>query len=286
VCRTDVLAAELRPHVGVRCDPAARRRTHDEVEGRPGIEPGIFWVAARCLTARPTTRGRSTESRTQQARCWRPSTAPAADLYDVSRTKSPERSNELKSVHGGIFFGGDEGLRTLNPLLARQVLSQLSYVPVGLCVRPPRGSYTATGARASLLTLAGRTGLEPVTFRLTTGCATNCASAPCVSGPQSVSEVVWYWFIVEVLGAGERSRTPNLRVTKPPLCQLSYTGVDLPARRVACRHSGGPPVPLDVPLHRGNAQQATISPCLANDHIAAAGFPVVVVVCVVVRFMA
>ena len=27
---------------------------------------------------------------------------------------------------------GDEGIRTLDPLLARQVLSQLSYTPVGI----------------------------------------------------------------------------------------------------------------------------------------------------------
>ena len=41
--------------------------------------------------------------------------------------------------------GGDEGSRTLDPLLARQVLSQLSYTPVSL---------------------VGRSGLEPPTSRL------------------------------------------------------------------------------------------------------------------------
>jgi hypothetical protein len=30
---------------------------------------------------------------------------------------------------------GDEGIRTLDPLLARQVLSQLSYTPVGFFIR-------------------------------------------------------------------------------------------------------------------------------------------------------
>ena len=30
------------------------------------------------------------------------------------------------------LYGGDEGVRTLDPLLAGQVLSQLSYTPVGV----------------------------------------------------------------------------------------------------------------------------------------------------------
>jgi hypothetical protein len=29
-----------------------------------------------------------------------------------------------------FFYGGDKGTRTLDPLLARQVLSQLSYTPI------------------------------------------------------------------------------------------------------------------------------------------------------------
>lgn len=45
---------------------------------------------------------------------------------------------------------------------------------------------------------AGRTGLEPVTLRSTTGCATNCANVPFVSGTQSVS-VVLYVFMVDIL---------------------------------------------------------------------------------------
>ena len=31
-----------------------------------------------------------------------------------------------------LSSGGDEGIRTLDPLLAGQVLSQLSYTPIGL----------------------------------------------------------------------------------------------------------------------------------------------------------
>ena len=42
-------------------------------------------------------------------------------LYDVFK------------VHFRMFFrSGDEGIRTPDPLLARQVLSQLSYTPKGI----------------------------------------------------------------------------------------------------------------------------------------------------------
>ena len=36
---------------------------------------------------------------------------------------------------------GDEEIRTLDPLLARQVLSQLSYIPIKGCWRPPALPY-------------------------------------------------------------------------------------------------------------------------------------------------
>ena len=34
-------------------------------------------------------------------------------------------------VSRNLFRSGDEGIRTPDPLLARQVLSQLSYTPIG-----------------------------------------------------------------------------------------------------------------------------------------------------------
>ena len=34
--------------------------------------------------------------------------------------------------HGSIILGGDDGVRTHDPLLAGQVLSQLSYTPKGI----------------------------------------------------------------------------------------------------------------------------------------------------------
>ena len=49
---------------------------------------------------------------------------------------------------------GDEGIRTPDPLLARQVLSQLSYTPKGACL-----------IQFSLM-LMGLSGLEPPTSRL------------------------------------------------------------------------------------------------------------------------
>ena len=48
------------------------------------------------------------------------------------------RSNQLsyKPILKSSDFSGDEEIRTLDPLLARQVLSQLSYIPF-LIWRPP-----------------------------------------------------------------------------------------------------------------------------------------------------
>ena len=40
------------------------------------------------------------------------------------------------------LYGGDEGVRTLDPLLAGQVLSQLSYTPVGVFLLNDRFSVT------------------------------------------------------------------------------------------------------------------------------------------------
>ena len=42
---------------------------------------------------------------------------------------SGARSNHLSYEPVSLYVGGDEGIRTLDPLLAGQVLSQLSYTP-------------------------------------------------------------------------------------------------------------------------------------------------------------
>ena len=48
-----------------------------------------------------------------------------------------------------LSSGGDEGIRTLDPLLAGQVLSQLSYTPVPLYFRSP-GLFPLLGSLFSL----------------------------------------------------------------------------------------------------------------------------------------
>ena len=52
------------------------------------------------------------------------------------------RSNQLsyKPILKSSDFSGDEEIRTLDPLLARQVLSQLSYTPMGIW-QPPALPY-------------------------------------------------------------------------------------------------------------------------------------------------
>ena len=60
----------------------------------------------------------------------------------------------LYSVFNVLLTGGDEQIRTVDPLLARQVLSQLSYTPI-------------LGSLSSLKkSLVGLSGLEPPTSRL------------------------------------------------------------------------------------------------------------------------
>ena len=49
----------------------------------------------------------------------------------LSGARSNHLSYEPISARS-VFSGGDEGIRTLDPLLAGQVLSQLSYTPVSL----------------------------------------------------------------------------------------------------------------------------------------------------------
>ena len=56
-------------------------------------------------------------------------------------------------VSRNLFRSGDEGIRTPDPLLARQVLSQLSYTPIGVLL-------------IYFLLSMGLSGLEPPTSRL------------------------------------------------------------------------------------------------------------------------
>ena len=60
----------------------------------------------------------------------------------VTSRLSGVRSNQLsyKPILKSFDFSGDEEIRTLDPLLARQVLSQLSYAPVVIW-QPPTFPY-------------------------------------------------------------------------------------------------------------------------------------------------
>ena len=70
------------------------------------------------------------------------------------------RSNQLsyKPILKSFDFSGDEEIRTLDPLLARQVLSQLSYAPIWVTYLIIQ-SHSASGlekTRTSDLTLIRR----------------------------------------------------------------------------------------------------------------------------------
>ena len=70
------------------------------------------------------------------------------------------RSNQLsyKPILKSFDFSGDEEIRTLDPLLARQVLSQLSYTPrVGLNGLEPSTSRLS-GVRSNQLSY------KPISF--------------------------------------------------------------------------------------------------------------------------
>ena len=77
-------------------------------------------------------------------------------------------------------FGGDEENRTPDPLLARQVLSQLSYTPTGIALTPFQDGkvchrnfkwrldcpYFAYAVQVYQFAVVGLGGLEPPTSRL------------------------------------------------------------------------------------------------------------------------
>ena len=60
---------------------------------------------------------------------------------------------KVRIVDNFFIHSGDEGIRTPDPLLARQVLSQLSYTPIGVLLM-------------KFLRSMGLSGLEPPTSRL------------------------------------------------------------------------------------------------------------------------
>lgn len=123
---------------------AALRRRHNDLEGRPGIEPGKTRSAAERLTIQPTTHGRPTRSRTELPGIWSPRPAPAAGLYVETRTESPERTEdvELRRHDDGSRFGGPGRDRTDGLSGADRTLYQLSYAARSK-VRPSYEGYAA-----------------------------------------------------------------------------------------------------------------------------------------------
>ena len=69
------------------------------------------------------------------------------------------------SLEESSFPSGDEGIRTPDPLLARQVLSQLSYTPIGVLKALSSGLSDLSSVSDSLKPM-GLSGLEPPTSRL------------------------------------------------------------------------------------------------------------------------
>ena len=98
-------------------------------------------------------------------------------------------------IFGTFVPNGDGGIRTLDPLLARQVLSQLSYTPI-----------------------MGLSGLEPPTSRLS-GVRSNRLSYKPIC--QSVSVVCLSF----PRGGDEEDRTPDPLLARQVLSQLSYAPI-------------------------------------------------------------
>ena len=70
-----------------------------------------------------------------------------------------------------LRFNGDKGIRTLDPLLARQVLSQLSYTPKGF------GSHLSSHAVTSIVFSAVR--VLTVVFGMGTGVSPGRIATKC-----------------------------------------------------------------------------------------------------------
>ena len=129
-----------------------------------------------------------------------------SSLAHWARSGSNPRTPSEASLPTGLFltglilYSGDEEIRTPDPLLARQVLSQLSYTPVyskkasyGVTLFPTQMLPFEPARRvAKLLTLGawglGSSGLEPPTSRLS-GVRSNRLSY----------EPAWYLFFLRRL---------------------------------------------------------------------------------------
>ena len=89
-------------------------------------------------------------------------------LSSLSFAKGADMSPTKFELHFCLFSlslldNGDEGIRTPDPLLARQVLSQLSYTPVGFCLFC---CFSLSTCFLFVFRAMGLSGLEPPTSRL------------------------------------------------------------------------------------------------------------------------
>ena len=93
---------------------------------------------------------------------------------------------------------GDEGIRTLDPLLARQVLSQLSYTPIFSSCLPLTSHKCVASSYLSreqdtelhILFRLGLSGLEPPTSRLSGARSNQLSYKPICSGSHLPSRTV------------------------------------------------------------------------------------------------
>ena len=81
-----------------------------------------------------------------------------------------------------MHANGDGEIRTLDPLLARQVLSQLSYTPMSGMRVFPFSRQSLYSVFVSFLTV-GLSGLEPPTSRLSGVRSNRLSYKPSLSGP-------------------------------------------------------------------------------------------------------
>ena len=106
-----------------------------------------------------------------------------------------------------MFAGGDDGIRTHDPLLAGQVLSQLSYTPIlNECLLFLRFLH--------IVKMVGPSGLEPPTS--------------CLSGTRSnllSYEPMQLSLVVSTCGGDDGIRTHDPLLAGQVLSQLSYTPI-------------------------------------------------------------
>ena len=97
----------------------------------------------------------------------------------------------LPIITSNYIRSGDKGIRTLDPLLARQVLSQLSYTPIS---RYRQNCFYKSNLYISqlfLFSLVGLNGLEPSTSRLSGVRSNQLSYNPvCKSGSHLLSHTV------------------------------------------------------------------------------------------------